>query len=302
MPAIALHFASGGAFFTGIASLVAGMLAVAWGRHRFAPLLGRLFLLLGSFAIAMSATPLPLWAYGIWIASLLSWIVAQTWTTIARQKWRVGARVGFIGCTLIAVVWELSYQLPPRVPAGRWHRLIVVGDSLSAEDFTEGGEPWPKLLKRDHGVDVDNLAFSGAQTASAAKRVATEDFSSALVVLEIGGNDLLGAVSADDFERGLERLLLLVCGHDNSVAMLELPLPPLYNGYGEVQRRLAGRYHVRLIPKRYFASVLVGSAATIDSLHLSAAGHQKMADMIWQIVSPALSDSALRIPHSELPP
>jgi acyl-CoA thioesterase-1 len=84
--------------------------------------------------------------------------------------------------------------------------------------------------------------------------------------------------------------------------MLELPLPPLYNRYGEIQRRLAGRHHVLLIPKRYFASVLIGSTATIDSLHLSAAGHQKMSEMIWQVVSPALTHSQLRDPHSEHSP
>ena len=71
MSAVALHFASGAAFFTGAACLVAGMLAVAHGRHRFVRPAGRLLFLLGLFAIATSATPLPTWAYGIWAANLL---------------------------------------------------------------------------------------------------------------------------------------------------------------------------------------------------------------------------------------
>lgn len=300
MSSIALHFAGGGAFFDGAACLLAGILVITRARRTIVRSAGRLLLLLGLFAIAISATPLPPWAYGIWLASLLLWSISRGWTQSPRRKWRTSFFVGCVACTLIAVSWEMSYQLPPPVPVGRWHRLVVIGDSLSAEDFTEGGDPWPTLLARKHSIRVENLAFSGAQTASAAKHIAARDLSGALVVLEIGGNDLLGAVSADNFERGLERLLALVCRNDNSVAMLELPLPPFYNRYGEIQRRLARRHHVLLIPKRYFASVLAGSTATIDSLHLSPAGHQKMSDMIWARLSPALVHSELRTPHSEL--
>ena len=73
--------------------------------------------------------------------------------------------------------------------------------------------------------------------------------------------------------------------------MLELPLPPLYNRFGAIQRRLARRYGVVLIPKRYFAAALSGEAATIDGLHLSPAGHRKMAAMIWSLVSDAFGES-----------
>jgi acyl-CoA thioesterase-1 len=66
--------------------------------------------------------------------------------------------------------------------------------------------------------------------------------------------------------------------------MLELPLPPTFNRFGEIQRRLARRHNVVLIPKRYFASVLVGEEATLDGLHLSPSGHRKMAEMVWQMV------------------
>jgi lysophospholipase L1-like esterase len=73
--------------------------------------------------------------------------------------------------------------------------------------------------------------------------------------------------------------------------MLELPLPPIYNGYGEIQRRLARKYGVPLVPKRFFAQVLAGSDSTVDGLHLGPAGHRKMANMIWHFVGSALANS-----------
>ena len=48
------------------------------------------------------------------------------------------ALAAVIGCTLVATASELWYQLPPRLPPGHWDKLVVIGDSLSAADFTEG--------------------------------------------------------------------------------------------------------------------------------------------------------------------
>ena len=79
----------------------------------------------------------------------------------------------------------------------------------------------------------------------------------------------------------------MVCQPDVQVVMFELPLPPLYNDFGIVQRRLAAQYRVALIPKRVLAGVIAGSGSTIDSLHLSAEGHRAMADAVWSAIGTA---------------
>jgi acyl-CoA thioesterase-1 len=288
MSSVALHFASGAAFFTGSALLFAGLVAVTYARRKILPAIGRMFLLGGLFCVIMSATPLPVWAWCVWGTSFVAW-AASTASTKISQNWRTAALAAAAGCTLASAVWELTFHLPPRAVTGRWDRLVVTGDSLSAADFTEGGEPWPTLLARDAGVTVVNLAFSGANAASAEKRVSADDVAGAVVLMEIGGNDILGATSSSDFEMSLERLLQKVCRKDNAVVMLELPLPPLYNRFGEIQRRLARRYDVILIPKRCFAGVLVGSQSTIDSLHLSPAGHHRMSTLVAALVHRSLA-------------
>ena len=55
--------------------------------------------------------------------------------------------------------------------------------------------------------------------------------------------------------------------------MVELPLPPFYNRYGMVQRALAKKYSVTLIPKRFMADVMSTPGATVDGLHFSNVGH-----------------------------
>lgn len=286
MSSVALHFANGAAFFSGAVCLLIGIGTIRFAKRRALLVLARMLLLVGLACIVISATPLPIWAWCVWVVVFVAWIATVART--ARAKRQSIALSALVGCTLVAVVWELWYQLPPRNVPGRWNKLVLIGDSLSAEDFREGGDPWPTLIARDHGVEVVNLAFSGATAGFAEKRVASEEVAGALVLLEIGGNDILGSTTPTGFEQNLERLLQKVCRADNAVVMLELPLPPLYNRYGEIQRRLARRHDVVLVPKRYFCGVLRGQQSVLDGLHLAPAGHKKMADMIWSLLSKQL--------------
>jgi acyl-CoA thioesterase-1 len=71
--------------------------------------------------------------------------------------------------------------------------------------------------------------------------------------------------------------------------MFELPLPPFYNEFGRIQRRLARAHGVALIPKWVLLGVLRGQAATLDSIHLSPAGQREMARSVWSVIGPAFS-------------
>jgi acyl-CoA thioesterase-1 len=115
-----------------------------------------------------------------------------------------------------------------------------------------------------------------------ARRINQDD---ALVILEIGGNDLLGGTSIHKYREDLEKMLALVCGLHRRVAMIELPLPPFYNRYGMVQRALAKSHGVTLIPKRYLAKVISTPGATVDGLHLSNAGHALFAHALAEMLT-----------------
>jgi acyl-CoA thioesterase-1 len=110
------------------------------------------------------------------------------------------------------------------------------------------------------------------------------------VLLEIGGNDLLANTAPREFERGLNELLRAVCQPGRTVVMFELPLPPSYNQFGIIQRRCSRAHGVLLIPKRVLLGVLRADATTLDSIHLSPAGHQRMAQAVWRVIHPAFDD------------
>jgi hypothetical protein len=83
-------------------------------------------------------------------------------------------------------------------------------------------------------------------------------------------------------------MIARIAAPGRTVVMFELPLFPHKIAYGQIQRRLAAKYGISLIPKRYFISVIGGANATLDGLHLSDAGAHRMAALVAHILSPVL--------------
>lgn len=110
------------------------------------------------------------------------------------------------------------------------------------------------------------------------------------MLIEIGGNDLLSGRDSQQIEADLDRLLVRLSAPKTgrTLVMFELPVPPIPGGYefARLQRRLAHRHNVRLIPRREFAKVLLTPGATSDGLHLTLIGHRALASLVLSTLSP----------------
>lgn len=105
-----------------------------------------------------------------------------------------------------------------------------------------------------------------------------------LVIVEIGGNDLLGNTDSHTFYFELDKLLRKLKSQDDQIVMFELPLLPFWNAFGHDQRILAKKYDVTLIPKRYLVKVFASKGDTLDGLHLSQKGHNELAKSIYDLL------------------
>jgi acyl-CoA thioesterase-1 len=171
-----------------------------------------------------------------------------------------------------------SYR-PSRIDGSPKLPMVVIGDSLSA-GINDGVDiPWPTRLDEIALVNVSNTALAGATCRSAINQLDGLP-KQCVVIVEIGGNDLLGGRLASEFRADLDALLAEIQSPGREVVMFELPLPPFFNGYGYAQRELADKHNVALIPRRLLASVLFTEDATLDSIHLSNDGHHELADRV----------------------
>ena len=277
---IALFVADGRGFFLGLAIMALVFLLGLMPRLRRVSIV---CLILGAALVVLSSTALPAWSWVPLAMVTIVWLGGQRLVR-ARPAARIGLPVvGLLACA-VAAAPEIPRLFLPHIAGPLPGRVYIIGDSLSAGTGV-GEQTWPQVLEA-HGVDVVDLSRAGATVKPAIDQAVQIPPGPAVVILEIGGNDLLGGTSRADYAAGLERLLERVQTDGRRLLMFELPLPPFKHSYGYAQRDLAKRFDAQLIPKRVLSTVLGSSGGTLDGLHLSDSGHQVMAAAVIPVLAP----------------
>jgi acyl-CoA thioesterase-1 len=290
------HFVGGDAFFSGFVAVAAGAM-LTWQtqgkRHR----VGAALILLGWISVIASATALPVFQYFCLAIVSLRVVVGgprkppddSNKSTEIDQRSNPRPRNARWCSALCIIVLstacaEFVMHHPSQISVSRDLPIVVIGDSLSA-GINDGIDiPWPSRLDELASVKVSNNAQAGATCRSAIKQLENLP-ERCLVIVEIGGNDLFGGHSSAEFRKDLDLLLSSIKQPGREIVMFELPLPPFFNGYAYAQRELATKHDIALIPRRLLAAVLFSKDATLDSIHLSNAGHQQLAKRVAAILS-----------------
>lgn len=317
MNPIVYHIVSGQAWFSGIGLLLLAVIVDGRSANTLpTTMLGKsanLLWLAAVLLMALASVAAAAWVYSFLVGSLAVWLWNSRRSSFGRsggdseitaeatsQSVSVSAMVDrrhrwpaalLIASLLVAGAVELPFHFQPTLQPVSEAKMAIIGDSVTAGiGGNETSERWPQILHRLHGLQVQDISHMGETAKSATKRLAKFEVDSPLVIVEIGGNDVLGGTSVSHFDRDLDALLKTVCVDGRQVVMFELPLPPFFHGYGYVQRRLAAKYEVKLLPKSMFLSALSGADSTLDSIHLSQTGHQRMADAVWTVVKSAFQE------------
>lgn len=277
-------FLDGTALFAGLALVLgAGALFFRFGKGMLRPI-STVLLLVGIAVVLLSAVPLPKGLFILWSALALVVLGLGNWSDAAPAL-RTRAFAVLLAASSIIVLMEVPHLRSPRIRVDAKQPLYVVGDSISA-GIGSGERCWPEVLAAATSLRVVNLAEPGATAQSALDQIPRIAESNAVVLLEIGGNDLLDRKGAATFEAHLDKLVSVLCADGHEIAMFELPLFPFQNAYGRAQRAVAKRHGIALIPRRHFAHVLGMPAGTLDGLHLTQTGHEEMARsveaLLWQ--------------------
>lgn len=301
MNTVLFHFVSGDAFFSSLLVVAAGavVIGVSGGKRRRS---GSAMILIGWVLIVASATAHLVVSY-VCLAclSFLVMTVRSSPTisepaehpretadaqTDGQKRVPLIFRPSPMLCTgaIAAMVFEIFMHHPGQIRVSEQRPIVVIGDSLSAGINDDQDIPWPTRLDEIALLKVSNNARAGATCRSAINQLDGLP-KHCVVIVEIGGNDLLGGRSASEFRADLDALLAGIQSPKRKVVMFELPLPPFFNGYGYAQRELAARYNVALIPRRLLASVLFSKGATLDTIHLSNDGHRQLAERVAHFLS-----------------
>ena len=275
-----MHYASGWAFYSGFMLIIAGA-AMSFLPYKLIRLYAaRLFILIGIINVVLSSTPFP-----IFLLALLSLLIVLHFFISGNKQ--IKTRNSFIVTGLIALLSlyamlaELPFLFSGKPVTIATNNVFVIADSISAGIGFKGEQTWSEILSHERKLNVVNKSVGGGTLASSINTLRKTGIGkNDLLILEIGGNDILAGASAKKFYAELDRLLADAAAKCDRVIMLELPMPPFCGAFTGYQRELCSKHNVYLIPKRYFAWVITGSESTVDGLHLSNLGQQKMAQVI----------------------
>ena len=169
-----------------------------------------------------------------------------------------------------------------RVPAGS--TVLAIGDSLTWGTGATPDTSYPDVLARLTGWQVINAGVAGDTSAQALERTAglLAEHQPALVLLCIGGNDLLRRMDEAATRSNLERIARVVLGSGAQLLLIAVPRPTLtarFTGslsdhplYGELAQRLQLPLH-----RQGWSEVLADERLRADAIHANADGYAQFA-------------------------
>src|SRR3954451_4685835 len=141
---------------------------------------------------------------------------------------------------LSAVALVAAQPLRAHAAASAQSKILVVGDSLSAEYGLERGSGWVSLLEKQIAQEklpatVVNASISGDTTSGGRSRLAAllKTHQPTHVILELGGNDALRGLPLAMTQENLAQMTQAAQKAGARVLLLGLQMPPNYGAdYG----------------------------------------------------------------------
>ena len=182
-------------------------------------------------------------------------------------------------------------------------RVLVVGDSLSAEYGLKRGSGWVALLQarlteRKIAATIVNASISGDTTSGGRSRLPAllSQQRPDIVVFELGANDALRGLPLTTVRDNLAAMARAAKASGAKVVITGMQLPPNYGRqYGEqfagVFATVAKAEGSALVPFLLKGVADGPQAETLfqpDRIHPTAAAHPLMLDNVWPALEPLL--------------
>lgn len=217
-----------------------------------------------------------------------------------RRRWLVDCSVALASAALLG---SMPSGSGAAVAAAKARKILVVGDSLSAEYGLVRGSGWVALLEQrlaqDHiPASVVNASISGDTTSGGLARLPAllRQHRPDLVLLELGGNDALRGLPIEMTRSNLAEMTRLAKAAKARVVILGMQLPPNYGrAYGErfsgLFAEVAKAENAGLVPfmlKGVADGPKADAMFQADRIHPLASAHPIILDNVWPALEPLL--------------
>lgn len=184
-----------------------------------------------------------------------------------------------LAVTVAACSSRVGDPLPPGAV------VLVLGDSISAGYRLAPEDAWPSRLAERTGWVVVNGGVSGDTTGEARARLTglLEAHRPELVIVELGGNDMLRRVPLTEARANLAGIVTEIRDAGARPVLMAIPQPSVTGAVFQtlsdapIYEELAAQLQVPLLPD-VVSEVLSDPALKLDHLHPNAEGSRVLAD------------------------
>ena len=159
--------------------------------------------------------------------------------------------------------------------------IVAFGDSLTHGTGASDDTAYPAVLASLTGRTVINAGVPGDTTASGLQRLpeVLAEYQPRLVLLCLGGNDMLRKQPAASTENNLRLLVQTIRASGANVVLIGVPEPKLFGGAPDFYARVAEDMQLPL-EQDVFNDVLKDNRLKSDPIHANAAGYHVVAERL----------------------
>jgi acyl-CoA thioesterase I len=194
-------------------------------------------------------------------------------------------------CSLLVFTSCSSYfDSIKNLKAGAGKQFIVLGDSIASGYGVAPTEAFPSILSRQLGLPILNKGVGGDTTAMGLSRLQKDVLAEEpwLVIVELGGNDLLRRIPIAETEQNLRQIVTSIQEKKAIVVLLGINGGPFGRGYNELYQRVAKDTQSYLIPEIFKGILDDPKYRQDDVIHPNAAGQDLLANRIARELKPLL--------------
>ena len=185
-----------------------------------------------------------------------------------------------MGALIAIALWGCSS--PPALPLLPGDAVVLAfGDSLTFGTGAAESESYPAVLESMIGRRVVNAGIAGDVTGEALLRLpeALDRERPALMLLCIGGNDLLRKLDRKRASDNIREMIRLARERNVAVVLIAVPAPGLLLSPAAMYEEIAEEMAVPLEAEAV-SDILGDNRLKSDYIHPNAAGYRRLADAV----------------------
>jgi lysophospholipase L1-like esterase len=166
--------------------------------------------------------------------------------------------------------------------------IVAFGDSLTFGTGASEQESYPLVLGSLLGRQVVRAGVPGEVTAQGLARLpqVIEEHRPKLVIVCLGGNDMLRKVKEAEIRSNLKAIVKTLKEQGIGVVLVGVPKPALITGPAEFYAEIAKEFGIPY-EERVVTSVLYAPDMKSDPIHPNAKGYRRMAEALAELLRKA---------------